>query len=294
MKINKFKSPYVAICCLVASLWSETQGMDQVENLIGNGRSMTRIDLETVISISLSEIELIKKDNAELRQSNANLTEQLLNMSQEWQESLRRLENIQQQFINLQLQFDQQRQVNENLMTQLTQENSNLRSIIDEFKQKSEQQSVSIIGRIDSLEGKINPVRPLRAVFRNTHADWVPYTTSGWLPVTFNRFEGDERLRGNLSTIIIPEDGFYSLYTHYCWRANAHGSSAPYTAIAIGNPNNIDNYFVFHHLAANYSTMGGLSRDVRLKAGDKVMVSIQGSPNAEYFLGHFQFNIEKK
>jgi hypothetical protein len=179
-------------------------------------------------------------------------------------------------------------------MAQLTQENSNLKITLDEFKQKSEQQSVSIIGRIDSLEGKINPVRPLRAVFRNKHTDWVPYTTSGWLPVTFNLFEGDDRLRGNLSTIIIPEDGSYSLYTHYCWRANAHGSTAPYTAIAINNPNNIDNYFVFHHLAANYSTMGGLSRDVRLKAGDKVMVSIQGSPNAEYFLGHFQFNIEKK
>lgn len=32
MKINKFKSLSVAICCLVVALWTETQGMEQIRN----------------------------------------------------------------------------------------------------------------------------------------------------------------------------------------------------------------------------------------------------------------------
>jgi len=178
--------------------------------------------------------------------------------------------------------IQEQRDRNQNLL----QENTDLRRRFTELQQEN----AGLTERVTRFEAKM---RPLSAVFRHPHSNWMPYTATGWSPVTFTHFEGDEPLRGNLSTIEIPEGGMYSLTASYFWRANNNGSTAPYTAIAINNPGNIGNDFVHHHRAQGFGDKGSIKKDVRLRQGDRVMVSIQGSPNAEYFLGHFQFNIEK-
>lgn len=155
--------------------------------------------------------------------------------------------------------------------------------------------------KIKDLEIQINTPTKLKARYRNSNSkdpksDWKPYTTvSEWKPITFSdsEFNGDERLRGNLSTIEIPESGVYSLFASYYWRASVNGDAAPYTAIAINSPSNHQNYFVQHHIAKNYIASGGINRVTRLERGEKVMVSIYGHINAEYFLPHFQFDIEK-
>lgn len=152
------------------------------------------------------------------------------------------------------------------------------------------------IDEISPLKEKIKPFKPLRAVFKMNNSDWSPYTEVTWKPMKFDNCEGDERLGKNLSTIEIPESGLYSLYAHYAWRANLNGNMATYTSIAINNPENgyLEKSFVKHHLIApRQEEMNGLSRNFLLNKGDKVMVSIYGHPNAEYYLGHFQFEIEK-
>lgn len=161
-----------------------------------------------------------------------------------------------------------------NKVNALTRENENLRK------------------KVNALQEQLNPSRPVKAIFKHSDAKWKPYVTTGFAPVTFNLFEGDERLKGNLSTIEIPEDGVYSLFATYCWKANANGSAMPCTAISIDNPGNVI-CLVQHHLAPGFSEKSILNRVTHLNKGNKVMVSIFGQPNAEHFLACFQFEIEK-
>lgn len=162
--------------------------------------------------------------------------------------------------------------------------------------QKVTQENTTLSKKVNELQEQINPSRPLRAVFRNSHNNWLPFTTTGWIPVAFTLFEGNERLKGNLSTIEIPEDGLYSLYAHYFFQSDGKGGqSTPSMAIAINEPANIDNYFVALNLSPTrvQGDAAGLNRITRLNKGEKVMLSIKGTSTTEYFLGHFQFNIEK-
>lgn len=178
-------------------------------------------------------------------------------------------------------------------MQQQSEEINALQAKINPLLQENE----TLSRKVSALQEKIIHSRPLRAIFSYPvyGGGWVPYTNANWAPITFEHFQGDESLRGNLSTVKIPEDGFYSLYAHYAWRADAKGNTGAYTAISVNDPTNgyLDKYFVDHHLARGFQTIGGLRRDAHLKKGDKVMVSISASPHAEYYLGHFLFNIEK-
>ncbi len=143
------------------------------------------------------------------------------------------------------------------------------------------------------LQDKLNPSRRLKAKF-SSNVGWKPYPNTQWAAVEFNVFEGNglKRNQENPSAIDIPEDGTYLLSAEYYWGARG-GNTQTRTAIAINYPENISNDWHHHNLPQGTDIKNGIRRQTLLKKGDKVMVSIQGSPNANIFLGHFEFNVEK-
>ena len=202
--------------------------------------------------------------------------------------------------------LNQQRGQIENL------ENANQQRIANETRSRDEtdiwrtqntRQTQETNTRITELERRLTtPANRWKARFRNGNEDWAPYINANWTPVTFTvfkrdsneRFEGEDILQRNLSTIEIPEDGEYSLLTHYYWRSNSKGATAPYTGIAINTPTNMNGCYKQHHLLLPHCVdSGSLNRTTYLHKGEKVMVSIFGQPNAEYYLGGFSFEIEK-
>ncbi len=145
-------------------------------------------------------------------------------------------------------------------------------------------------------EDKLNSLAvhssPLKAAFGFPPTDWEPYTNTSWAPVVFNWFEGDEKLKGNMSIIEIPEDGVYSLYTICRWAAK-NGRATPETAIKLNNSITEGFYFSRNTIEDGFESSHSINRVTHLKKGETVMVSILGDPNALYFLGHFHFQIEK-
>ncbi len=171
-----------------------------------------------------------------------------------------------------------------------------LNEMVEKLQQKMNpliQENENLNKKICELQEKIKPFKPLKAVLKHQPTEWELYTNVIWTPVPFNIFEGDEELKGeNLSMVEIPEDGVYSLLAHTCWKARGD-ESAVYTSIARNDPGNFIGHYDYYPIFPLHSTLITLTRVTRLKKGEKVMVSIIGSPNAEYWLGEFQFNIEK-
>ncbi len=173
---------------------------------------------------------------------------------------------------------------------------SSLNEMVEKLQQKMNpliQENENLNNEIRELKEKIKPFKPLKAVLKHQPSEWELYTNVIWTPVPFNIFEGDDALKGeNVSMVEIPENGVYSLLAHTCWKARGN-ESAVYTAIARNDPGNFIGHYDYYPIFALHSTLITLTRVTRLSKGDKVMVSIIGSPNAEYWLGEFQFNIEK-
>lgn len=180
-------------------------------------------------------------------------------------------------------------------MQQQSEEINSLQAKIDPLLKENE----TLSRKVGELQEQLNPSKYLKATLVSYNkSEWRPYTTPGsYVPITFEKFVGeDKRMKGeNDSFIRIPEDGLYSLYAHYCCHATNAGPTAPYTCIMINTPSDGSNlnYFVHHHLAPGYEASDGLNRIIRLKKDDRVMLSVWGSPNAEYYLANFQLEVEK-
>ncbi len=165
-----------------------------------------------------------------------------------------------------------------------------------EEKNNMELPFISLQEKNEENNNKLNSLTihsgPLKAAFGFPPTDWQPYTNTSWAPVVFTWFEGDEKLKGNMSIIEIPEDGVYSLYTICRWAAK-NGRATPETAIKLNKSITEGFYFSRNTIENGCEASHSINRVTRLKKGETVMVSILGDPNALYFLGHFHFQIEK-
>ncbi len=188
---------------------------------------------------------------------------------------------------------------------------SSLNEMVEKLQQKMNpliQENENLNKKICELQEKTKPFKPLKAVLKNNPLEnnvidsWTPYddvNAGAWKPMRFDAFEGDEFMKvENLSAIKIPENGVYSLFSHYCWHSiakNNEGKTAAYTSISINEPSEgfKSYHFAQHHLVDTYVANDCLNRVTYLNKGDRVMLSIKDHPNTEYSKSKFQLKIER-
>jgi len=128
--------------------------------------------------------------------------------------------------------------------------------------------------------------------FAYTNTEWTDIIENDWKTIKFDRFEGDNNIKGCMSSIEIPEDGKYFLSSEYYW-ASGNGNIQVETAIAINSPSNISNDWHHHNLQYGSGIKSGIRRLTDLNKGDKVMLSVHSSKNSSIFLGHCELSVEK-
>lgn len=164
-----------------------------------------------------------------------------------------------------------------------------------EQNEKVQQNSnINLISKLEKQleELKISQQKSIfKASFNNKEPQWVPYRESSWKAFQFDSVDGNIE-QDLLSAFIIPEDGVYSLRVHYCWRS-AKDFAGSYTGIAINNCQEVKSFAHHHLFKTEEQVHNELNFTTHLKKGEKVMTSILGHPNVEYYSGNFQFYIEK-
>ncbi|OJW52301.1 MAG: hypothetical protein BGO67_10645 [Alphaproteobacteria bacterium 41-28] len=137
------------------------------------------------------------------------------------------------------------------------------------------------------------------------YKDWISYEGS-WCPLPFNKFRGDKSLRTpDISSIEIPIDGIYTIIAAYHWRIKSgffYNSNAvvrtdtytePATAISINTPENFSNCYLVHRIHEGGCVQGTLNYTDRFIKGDKIMLSIKGFKDAEYYRNNFFLQVKK-
>jgi len=129
--------------------------------------------------------------------------------------------------------------------------------------------------------------------FAYTNTEWTDIIENDWKAIKFDRFEGDNNIKGSMSSIEIPEDGKYFLSSEYYWVSDNINIQRVETAIAINGPSNISNDWHHHTLQYGSGIKSGIRRLTDLNKGNKVMLSVRSSENSSIFLGHCELSVEK-
>ncbi len=169
-----------------------------------------------------------------------------------------------------------------------------LSEMVKDLQQKMNpliQENETLKKEIYELKEKFNYSKILKGSFYNKESKWFPYCDSLWKLFSFDSMEGNIE-QASSSAFIIPEDGVYSLRVHYCWRS-AKGYAGACTGISINNDQNVKSHAHHHMAKEGDQTEDELHFTTHLKKGEKVMTSILGHQNVEYFSGEFKFYIEK-
>lgn len=125
--------------------------------------------------------------------------------------------------------------------------------------------------------------------FKNINfPNWAPVTVEEWKPICFNQYTGNEVLRGNLSKIVIPQDGIYTFRLHYNVKANGD-----HACPSIGIKINDEHFYSQAHLQDGFTKNDFIFHMQKCKVGDIVTAEISGHSKAEYSLNDFSFRIEK-
>jgi len=134
-------------------------------------------------------------------------------------------------------------------------------------------------------------------LYRVEPEEWTACTKEEWEAITFKMFKVDsantkEVSEGEFSYIEIPKDGMYTLRGNCRYYVKQIINAVPGIAIAIDDPKN-------HYTTGIINTPAGMGQfpdiniTTRLKAGNKVMLSILGHTGVMFYPGDCKLHVEQ-